>query len=189
MRALNPSTTLKPQPSPWRAWLAEHGGKLLLFARQQTRSAADAEDILQDSLVKLARKVEENTFIGGQEAWLPFLYTQIRREAIDLGRKDDRRRKREEKVVADDLGLQTDHEDAWFAMESEDETTDLLKAGLESLPKKFSEVIIMKVWGNRTFADIGESLGISLNTAASRYRYGLEALRRQLGTARVRGDL
>ena len=47
----------------------------------------------------------------------------------------------------------------------------------------------MKVWGDRTFAEIGEALEISQNTAASRYRYGLEALKRELASARKRGDL
>ena len=49
------------QPSRWRPWLNENGSKLLLFARQQTRSLADAEDVLQEAVVKLARKVEEGT--------------------------------------------------------------------------------------------------------------------------------
>ena len=47
----------------------------------------------------------------------------------------------------------------------------------------------MKIWGEQTFAQIGETLGISQNTAASRYRYGLEALKSHLGSARRRGDL
>ena len=47
----------------------------------------------------------------------------------------------------------------------------------------------MKVWGERTFAQLGEALGISQNTAASRYRYGLEALKRELSSARRKGDL
>lgn len=179
---------LAPVFSPWRQWLEQNGGRLLLFARKQTRSHVDAEDILQEALVKLARKVEENQFFGGQEAWLPFLYTQIRREAIDLGRRDDRRRKREELVVKDAMNLEKAH-DQWFCDSEDDETRELLEKELKALPQKFSEVIMMKIWGNRTFADIGETLGISLNTAASRYRYGLEALRRQLGTARIRGDI
>ena len=63
-----------PEPtSPWGDWLAEHGGRLLLFARQQTRRAEDAQDVMQEALVKLARKVGEGSFVGGQEAWLPFL--------------------------------------------------------------------------------------------------------------------
>lgn len=201
---MTPDTPLKnPSPEPgdgadpaapprsrWAGWLREHGNKLLLFARQQTRSLADAEDVLQEALVKLARKVEEGTFVGGQDAWLAFMYTQIRREAIDLGRKDDRRKKREEKVVDDEKGLGKYNEMPLFEMtESSDETRRILAAGLESLPSKFAEVIHMKLWGERTFAEIGEALEISLNTAASRYRYGIEALKKHLATARLNGDL
>ena len=65
----------------------------------------------------------------------------------------------------------------------------MLESSLRDLPSKFSEVIVMKIWGGRTFAEIGETLGISMNTAASRYRYGIEALRKRLTGARIRGDL
>ena len=85
----------------WGQWLIENGARMLLFARQQTRTSEDAEDVLQDALVKLARKVEEGSFLGGQESWRPFLYTTIRRLAIDLGRKNDRRVTREKKSEAD----------------------------------------------------------------------------------------
>lgn len=187
---VNLATKQKTQASRFRPWLEEHGSKLLLFARQQTRSIADAEDVLQDALVKLARKVEEGTFVGGQDAWLAFIYTQIRREAIDLGRKDDRRRKREENVVKDDRSLGRDIEMPLFEEgESQDETRRILVESMKTLPKKFSEVISMKLWGERTFAEIGEALDISLNTAASRYRYGIEALRKQLATARLNDDI
>ena len=176
--------------SRFRPWLDEHGSKFLLFARQQTRSIADAEDVLQDALVKLARKVEEGSFLGGQDAWIAFIYTQIRREAIDLGRKDDRRRKREENVVRDDHSLGRDIEMPLFeGGASQSETRRILIEGMKVLPKKFSEVISMKLWGERTFAEIGEALDISLNTAASRYRYGIEALRKQLATARLNDDI
>ncbi len=180
----------KQNTSLFRPWLEEHGSKLLLFARQQTRTIADAEDVLQDALVKLARKVGEGTFVGGQDAWLAFIYTQIRREAIDLGRKDDRRRKREENVVQDQRSLGRDIEMPLFEEgESQDETRRILVESMKTLPTKFSEVISMKLWGERTFAEIGEALGISLNTAASRYRYGIEALRKQLATARLNDDI
>jgi RNA polymerase sigma-70 factor (ECF subfamily) len=65
----------------------------------------------------------------------------------------------------------------------------LLENELKKLPAKFSEVIIMKVWGNHTFAEIGEMLGVSLNTVASRYRYGLERLRKALETTRAKNDI
>ena len=176
--------------SAWREWLVDHGPKLLLFARQQTRSHEDAKDVFQDALVKLVDKVRTGEFIGGQEAWQPYLYTAIRRLAIDLSRRDDRRKRREDSVSADSETDQYEAFHPWFeGEESDDETRGQLESRLKELPQKFSEVIIMKVWGERTFAEIGETLGISQNTAASRYRYGLEALRKSLSTARRRGDL
>ena len=179
-----------PAASAWRVWLEEHGPRLLLFARQQTRSNEDAQDVFQDAIVKLVEKLRAGEFVGGQEAWMPYLYTAIRRLAIDLSRKDDRRKRREDNVGADIEAEQKDAFHPWFESEaSDDETRAQLESSLKELPRKFSEVIILKIWGEKTFAEIGETLEISQNTAASRYRYGLEALKKQLGGARRRGDL
>lgn len=190
MSALTVLPDPAPAPSAWREWLELHGPKLLLFARQQTRSHEDAEDILQDAIVKLVEKVSSGDFVGGQEAWQPYLYTTIRRLAIDLSRRDDRRKRREDTVGAETGEIQQEEFHPWFESESsDDETRAQLEAKLKDLPEKFAEVILMKIWGERTFAEIGEILGISQNTAASRYRYGLEALKKSLGGARRRGDL
>ena len=190
MSAIEATAPSSPAASAWREWLDEHAPKLFLFSRQQTRTHEDAQDVLQDAIVKLVEKIRAGEFVGGQEAWQPYLYTTIRRLAIDLSRKNDRRTRRETNVSADSEALQQDAFHPWFDNESgDDETRGQLEDALKSLPEKFSEVIIMKIWGERTFAQIGETLGISQNTAASRYRYGLEALKRELGTARMRGDL
>jgi RNA polymerase sigma-70 factor (ECF subfamily) len=191
MPSLNPQASVETSaPSEWREWLQLHGPKMLLFARQQTRSHEDAQDILQDALVKLVEKIRNEEFIGGPDAWQPYLYTAIRRLAIDLSRRDDRRRRREDTVGTDAEEASYEAFHPWFESESsDDETRAQLEDKLKELPEKFSEVIVMKIWGERTFADIGEILGISQNTAASRYRYGLEALKRSLGGARRRGDL
>jgi len=190
MSATEAPAQSSPAATAWRAWLCEHAPKLFLFSRQQTRSHEDAQDVLQDAIVKLVEKIRAGEFVGGQEAWQPYLYTTIRRLAIDLSRKNDRRTKRETNVSADSEALQQDAFHPWFDNESgDDETRSQLEDALKALPGKFSEVIIMKVWGERTFAEIGAAFAISQNTAASRYRYGLEALKRELGTARMRGDL
>lgn len=184
------ATNLSPSATAWRAWLEENGPKLLLFAKQQTRSSEDAEDILQDALVKLMQKLQSGEFSGGQEAWMPYLYTTLRRLAIDLGRRDDRRRRREDLVGNEPGGDPVEESHPWFEGESSDEETrELLEGGLKELPPKFAEVIVMKIWGERTFAEIGEALDISPNTAASRYRYGLEQLKKKLSGARRKGDL
>lgn len=188
--ALRPVSTAAPAASQWREWLEEYGPRLLLFARQQTRSHEDAEDVLQDAVVKLVEKIRNESFVGGTEAWLPYLYTTIRRLAIDLSRRDDRRKHREILVGVDDDVSDPGRLDPWFDTESSDDEVRLqLESRLRELPPKFAEVIVMKIWGERTFAEIGEALGISQNTAASRYRYGLAALKKSLGGARRRGDL
>ncbi len=190
MTSLTAVSESPPAASAWREWLEEHGPKLLLFARQQTRSHEDAKDIFQDALVKLVEKVRTGEFVGGQEAWQPYLYTAIRRLAIDLSRSVDRRKRREDNVAIDAEDAQYDAFHPWFESDSsDDETRAQLEDRLKELPEKFSEVIVMKIWGERTFAEIGEILGISQNTAASRYRYGLEALKKSLSNARRRGDL
>ncbi len=179
-----------PKNSIWYHWLAENGARMLLFARQQTRNSYDAEDVMQDALVKLARKVGEGSFDGGREQWKPYLYTAIRRLAIDLGRKNDRRTKREEKVEADKRGVTGGYAEPWFEQGATNtESKAILEDSLKNLPEKFSEVIIMKIWGEHTFAEISEILDVSLNTAASRYRYGLERLRKNLEEKRKLNDI
>ena len=109
----------QPAQSEWRDWLSAHGPKLLLFARQQARSQEDAEDILQDAVVKLVDKVRKGEFVGGSDAWQAYLYTTIRRLAIDLSRRTDRRKKREDVVTtatADDMGTHP-----WFEGDSSDD--------------------------------------------------------------------
>jgi RNA polymerase sigma-70 factor (ECF subfamily) len=187
---LQPVPDAAAPPSDWQAWLKDQGPKLFLFARQQTRTLEDAQDVMQDAMVKLVEKLNSGEFVGGDESWLPYLYTSIRRLAIDLSRRDDRRRRREDSVTADFEADQRETFHPWFETDSsDDETRNQLEASLKELPPKFAEVIVMKIWGEQTFAEIGEALGISQNTAASRYRYGLEALKRHLGGARRRGDL
>jgi RNA polymerase sigma-70 factor (ECF subfamily) len=60
-----------------------------------------------------------------------------------------------------------------------------LEQALRQLTAEQREVIQMKLWENRTFAQIAEALGIPLNTAASRYRYALARLREILPIERA----
>ena len=51
---------------------------------------------------------------------------------------------------------------------------------LKTLPQEQREVIVLRVWGQMTFEEAAAALDIPVNTAASRYRYGLARLRQQL---------
>jgi RNA polymerase sigma-70 factor (ECF subfamily) len=110
-------------------------------------------------------------------------YTNIRRCAIDLGRSNERRRRREEEAVVERGELV-----AWFEL-PEDDTSRALQVALSKVPEKFREVITLKIWGELTFDQIAKTLDLSPNTAASRYRYGMEALRKSLEGERVGSGL
>ncbi len=148
----------------WRIWLEEYGAKLWLFARQKARSEADAEDLMQEAIIEEARK-----FNG-----LPapsIVFRLIHRRAIDWARREDRRAAREGTVL-------NDTPVAWFDVTSEQrERAQFIQEALNKLPENQREVITLKIWADLTFSEIAEALGVPANTAASRYRYGLESLR------------
>ncbi len=155
-----------PTADEWRDWLRQNGSRFLLYARQQTRSESDAEDVLQDSIVEAWQRAEGVP----QDA---LVFATIRRRAIDLARSTDRRSAREEEHGEPEL--------QHFSSDVEQrETQRLLENAVNALPPNYREVVSLKVWGGLTFAQIAETTGVPLNTAASRYRYALEELRTNL---------
>lgn len=162
----------------WREWLQSHGARLLLFARQQTRRAADAEDVLQDAVVRIWRRVRENDLSNPPPA--SAVFGEIRRRAIDLGRSSDRRRRREESAFQEE----SDASGNWFeSMVETKERAQMIQRALNQISPGQSEIVTLKIWGGLTFAEIADTLDIPPNTAASRYRYGLEALKKHLEPA------
>jgi RNA polymerase sigma-70 factor (ECF subfamily) len=60
--------------------------------------------------------------------------------------------------------------------QGEAELHHVVRRALTKLPPTQAEVVVLKIWEGMTFAEIGEVLGQSPNTAASRYRYALQKL-------------
>ena len=144
----------------------EHVPALLLYARQQARCEADAQDLVQEATLECWRRRPAD----GKPA-LPLAYATIRRRAIDLARSSERRTARENAAM-------DDAPQAWFDESLEQrERASALQRALAGLPQIHREVITLKVWGELTFDEIADALEIPANTAASRYRYGLEQLR------------
>lgn len=156
----------------WKEWFETYGPKLLLCARQWTRSLADAEDVVQEAFVRYWRHQRE--LPGDPQA---LLITSVRRAALDLARREGRRLAREEKA---DGGLE-EREGIFEPLPGDgDERRAEIEVALQRLPIEQREVLALKIWQELTFEQIGETLGISPNTAASRYRYALGALRKEL---------
>lgn len=154
----------------WKQWIEAHGPKLLLCARQWTRSLADAEDVVQEAFVRYWR--HQRHLPGNPQA---LLVTSIRRAALDLARREDRRTAREEKAGGGENDI------IFERLPGEgDERRIEIELAMQRLPAEQREVLVLKIWQEYTFEQIAETLGIPPNTAASRYRYALNALRKEL---------
>ncbi len=152
----------------WKVCFAEAAPGLVLFARQFVRSIADAEDIVQEAFIKFWRKQHP---IANRA----LLFATVRSTALDLLRRDVRRARREAEAFADAERATTPPE-----FDATTESQQALAAAIDRLPAEQREVLVMKIWNELTFADIGTVLSISQNTAASRYRYALAALKKNL---------
>jgi len=137
---------------------------------------ADAEDVVQEAFVRFWRGQRG---LSGEP--LALLLTSVRRAALDTARSRSRRASREASAAAGaDVPL-------FEPLGEGDDRRIVIEAALARLPREQREVLALKIWGGLTFAEIAEQLGIPPNTAASRYRYALGALRRELTAANCHG--
>jgi len=150
----------------------EHAGPLYAFLLNLTRDEADTRDLLQDVFVKLAR---DEDLLNGVRDERAFLVRLAHNAAIDLIRRRGTRDKTREQFAAEIISP--------FAPTSDpDERTfrTVLAGALAELPPDQRAVVHLKLWERLTFEQIADALDIPLNTAASRYRYGLDKLRERL---------
>jgi RNA polymerase sigma-70 factor (ECF subfamily) len=149
----------------WKVCFSELAPGLVLFARQFVRTSADAEDIVQDAFVRFWRKEHSIENRG-------LLYATVRSVALDLLRRDARRARREANAA-----LEVE-QTTLPQFDFDDGSQRELAAAIDLLPVEQREVLVMKIWNELTFAEIAGALEISQNTAASRYRYALAALKK-----------
>lgn len=150
----------------------EHAPALFGFLLNLTRSETDTRDLLQDLFVKLARQPQ---LLSSAREPRAFLLRLSHHAAIDLMR---RRRSREK--YHDQLAQETLELFSLSADPDQDSFQRALTEALGELPAEQRVVVHLKLWEGQTFETIAGTLGISPNTAASRYRYGIDKLRQRL---------
>jgi RNA polymerase sigma-70 factor (ECF subfamily) len=140
----------------------QHAPVLRLYARQWAESG---EDLVQDAFVRLAQESPP------PERILPWLYRVIRNLALAQYRGSSRRRLRE---------IRSGQPVAWFAAVEEQLDGQEATRLLAELDLEMREVIVARVWGGLTFAEIADLVGCSLPTAQRRYQAALTELRERL---------
>jgi RNA polymerase sigma-70 factor (ECF subfamily) len=138
---------------------------LILYGRALGLSHCEAEDVLHETFLALMQQVV------APDQPSHYCLRSFRNRALNYRRSLWRRLTRE---------LESQR---WF--ERADGETPQERAamrGLARLPREQREVIVLKLWHDHTFEEIGALLELSPNTVAGRYRYGLQKLRTYLKT-------
>jgi RNA polymerase sigma-70 factor, ECF subfamily len=146
--------------------------RLVRFAVTITRNQHDAEDCVQTALVRVARDPSLLAMVSCPWA---YLLRMVRNEALLIGR---RKRQRSFGGSLDDLITQCRVDDL-----EREETHRQIWTALRTLPPAQAEVVVLKIWEEMTFAQIGQVLDTSPNTAASRYQYAIAKLSKRLAQA------
>jgi len=146
------------------ALYCQHSGPLLLFALAFTGDRSQAQDLVHEVFLRLLEGKNLDHVVDAKA----YLFACVRNAVLN-----------DTKVRRRDVPL--NHEYAWFEPPNRDYAAELsLRRALAALSNDQRQVIVLHVWGELTFSQIANVLGISSNTAASRYRYALAKLRETL---------
>jgi RNA polymerase sigma-70 factor, ECF subfamily len=136
---------------------------LILYGRALGLGHGEAEDVLQETFLALMKMPE---FPREPEH---YCLRSFRNRALNHKRSLWRRLTRE-------LEAQR-----WFEASPDESPAERAAMNcLAKLPPEQREAVILKIWNRLTFEEIGGLLEISPNTAAGRYRYGLQKIKAEL---------
>ncbi len=142
------------------------GPSLFRVALAALRSPHDAEDAVQEVFVGLVRARRRLPQVEDLRA---YLFAALRHAVARLAADPKRTRSLSPEELVQLSAGKTAGVDC--------EQSAQLERALRMLPTEQREAVALKIDGGLTFAEMAAVLGISANTAASRYRYALEKLR------------
>jgi len=150
----------------------EHAQALFGFLLNLTRNESDTRDLLQEVFVRVARRPE---MLQGVRQPRAFLLRLAHNLALDFIRHSS-------VVERGATELRQESLQIFVPAVTADETAlrQALAVALGELPPDQRAVVHLKLWEGLTFEQIAGTLDIPLNTAASRYRYGIDKLRGHL---------
>jgi len=146
---------------------SQYAADLLGYLAGLHCSRIEAEDTLQEVFVTIARKRRS---VARARLLKPYLFQLARNVALNRLKRDKR--------IRDRVASISDWLVPAGPAPPDEQRIRELAAGLAELPEKQRSVLVLKFYRDKTLREIGALMGISENTAASCFRYGIEKLRR-----------
>jgi RNA polymerase sigma factor (sigma-70 family) len=160
-----------------RMLISRHQTKLFTYILFLTKDRSLAEDIFQDTFVKVINTLKSGKY-KEEGKFYQWVVRISRNLVIDHYRKTSKL-----PLITDSNGydLMASLKIVQDNREEEivhDETIDLLKKLIQSLPKEQKEVLILRHYANLSFREIADLTNVSINTSLGRMRYALMNMRK-----------
>jgi RNA polymerase sigma-70 factor (ECF subfamily) len=139
------------------------------------RDPALAEDAVQEAFLAVWRSA--GSFLADRAKASTWILTLVHRRAVDLVRREERRRADPLDDLEPPTGEATD-EEAWLRAQRQ-----VVQEALRKLPPEQREAIELAYYGGFTQSELAEKLGVPLGTIKSRMFAGLRRLRELLAEA------
>lgn len=158
--------------------LERYKDRLFSYILYQVRNADVAEDIFQETFVKVVVTIRDGRYTESGK-----FYSWVTRIAHNLVIDFFRREKGENTISTDESDVDLLNNAkladrcAQSAIDSEQTFVDLHLL-INKLPQEQREVVQMHYFQEMTFKEIAEEKGISINTALGRMRYGILNMRK-----------
>lgn len=152
---------------------AQYGAELRAFLTGVLRDPDRAAEALQSTFVKAA----EAGHTAQQETIRGWLFRVAYNQAMLLRRRQEVDQRATRKVAWED-GSRSEPVDSGLLRA---ETIERVRRGLELLPPDQRLVVRLRIYEDKTFAEIARQLGIPLGTVVTRMRTALQRLNRELG--------
>jgi len=160
-------------PPPWEEIVRDHSARVYRLAYRLTGNAADAEDLTQDTFVRVFRSL--NSYSPGTfEGWLHRITTNL---FLDRVRRNKKIRfsalpADAERIPGRDRTPDQHYEDSRF--------DDDVQAALDALPPDFRAAVVLCDIEGLSYEEIAATLGVKLGTVRSRISRGRAQLREHL---------
>ena len=160
--------------------LDRHSRRVRDYIRMMVKDRDLADDILQDTLIKVVRVIDEGRYVDSGK-FLSWVLRIAHNQVIDHFRRE----KQQKQLTEADAGYDVLGTLRFAEPTIEDRMIDAqikqdLRALVELLPEEQSEVVKLRYFSGLSFKEIAEETDVSINTALGRMRYALINLRRMI---------
>ena len=160
--------------------LDRHSRRVRDYIRMMVKDRDLADDILQDTLIKVVRVIDEGRYVDSGK-FLSWVLRIAHNQVIDHFRREKQQKQLTEADAGYDvLGTIRFSEPTVEDRMVSDQIAADIRALIEELPAEQREVVKMRYYANLTFKEIAEATDVSVNTALGRMRYALINLRRMI---------